>query len=111
MSTPSTDVDIDACTEPTTRRDQDLWFEDGSVLLIAQTTTFRVHRSVLSQHSDTFTGLFSIPQPANPESLELIDGCPVVRVADSAHDLQHLLRALYDGVKLVVWFLIPNIPN
>ena len=109
MSTPSTDVDIDA--ESATRRDQDLWFEDGSVVLIAQTTTFRVHRSVLSRHSDTFTGLFSIPQPANPESVELIDGCPVVRVADSAHDFQHLLRALYDGVKSVLWFLIPNIHN
>ncbi|KAM5535545.1 hypothetical protein V8D89_010789 [Ganoderma adspersum] len=84
------------------RQDQDFWFEDGSVVVIAQTTAFRVHRSVLSRHSDTFSGLFSIPQPASPESLELIDGCPVVRVANSAHDFLCLFRALYDGANYLM---------
>ena len=81
-------------------RDRDLWFEDGNTVIIAQDVAFRVHRSLLSRHSDTFSDLFTIPQPTGLESAgDRIDGCPIVRVADSAHDFKRLLHALYDGVK------------
>ncbi len=109
MSTTDTDVSAGALQELT--RDQDLWFEDGSVVMIAQTTAFRVHKSVLSRHSCTFSELFSIPQPADPESVDLIDGCPMVRVTDSAHDFQHILHILYDIAKSVFGFLFLNITN
>ncbi|KAI0800651.1 hypothetical protein C8Q74DRAFT_432137 [Fomes fomentarius] len=77
-------------------RDTQFWFEDGSIVVVAQQTAFRVHQGVLSRHSDTFNGLFTIPQPS--EGTEKIDCCPVVRVSDSAHDFKHLLHALYDGL-------------
>ncbi len=82
------------------QRDGSFWFEDGNIVVVAQQTGFRVHKGVLSRHSDTFSGLFTVPQPS--EGAEQIDGCPVVRISDSAHDFDHLLRVLYDGLKLYV---------
>ncbi|KAI0800654.1 hypothetical protein C8Q74DRAFT_1364354 [Fomes fomentarius] len=81
------------------KKDSELWFEDGNVVVVAQQTAFRVHRSVLSRHSDTFSGLFTLPQPADPAKIESLDGCPVVRVSDSSHDFKHLLNVLYDGAR------------
>ena len=40
-----------------------LWFVDGSVVIQAETTHFRVHMSQLSRHSVFFRDLFSLPQP------------------------------------------------
>ena len=91
-------------TEETTiddvQRHKDLWFDDGNIVVIAQQTAFRVHRSVLSRHSDTFSGLFAVPQPL--EGVEKLEDCPVVRVSDSAHDFGHLLHVLYDGLEYVL---------
>ncbi len=84
------------------KKDPELWLEDGNVVVIAQQTAFRVHRGILSRHSDTFSGLFTLPQPANPTEIESLDGCPVVRVPDSSHDFKHLLNVLYDGARYVV---------
>ena len=75
--------------------DADLWFEDGSVIVIAQQTAFRVYRSVLSRHSETFSEVFMQPQSSHPGATETIDGCPVVRIPD----FKHLLHALYDGAR------------
>ncbi|KAI0800659.1 hypothetical protein C8Q74DRAFT_433008 [Fomes fomentarius] len=85
----------DADTE--LQKDLELWFEDGNVVVLAQQTAFRVHRGVLSRHSDTFSGLFTLPQPADPTRIESLDGCPIVRVPDSSHDFKHMLNVLYDG--------------
>ena len=90
-----------------------LWFVDGSVILQAEQTLFRVHMSQLSRHSVFFRDLFSLPQPPHI-ALELdtspqnglhfpasnqryMDGCPLLEVQDSAEDFTHLLTALYDG--------------
>lgn len=72
----------------------DLWFSDGSVVLRAEQTLFRVHISFLSRHSTVFKDTFAIPQP---QPLETIEGCAVVRMHDTAMDLSVFLRALYDG--------------
>jgi hypothetical protein len=74
-------------------RHEELWFDDGSIILQVQATLFRVHQSVLATHSETFADLFTVPQPDSPD---IIDGCPVVRLADSPDDFLHFLRALYD---------------
>jgi hypothetical protein len=90
-----------------------LWFVDGSVIIQAETTLFRVHMSQLSRHSAFFKDLFSLPQPPHlqasnpapsqsasqfptPEQL-YIDKCPVLEVQDTAEDFANLLSALYDG--------------
>ncbi|CAL1715630.1 unnamed protein product [Somion occarium] len=95
--------------EPIDMRHNDLWFSDGSVVLRAEQTLFRVHMSQLSRHSLLFRDMFTLPQPStasepspsaihSPQTdLGYIEGCPVIHLHDKAEDLANLLIALYDG--------------
>ncbi len=80
----------------------DLWFSDGSVVLQAESTLFRVHKSQLARRSVVFSDMFTLPQPVVATSHATIadetsEGCPVVSLHDSAEDVANLLLALYDG--------------
>ncbi len=79
------------------KKDEEFWFEDGTVILVARDIDFRVYEGLLAGLSPVFRHLFT-------ESQELIsvcmrDGqtlsCPVVHVADAPEDLRHLLRACF----------------
>ena len=82
-------------------RDSEVWFEDGNIVVVAQNTAFRFHKSVVSLHSSVFRDLFSIPQPSlmGEEVDETFDGCPVVRVSDTSYDFRELIRAIYCSVR------------
>jgi hypothetical protein len=70
-----------------------IWYKDGSVVLQAEKTQFRVHWSVLSENSAFFAGLEGLPQ-ANEQPT--VDGCPLVELSDDAVvDVEYLLKALY----------------
>ena len=71
---------------------EDLWFEDGNIILETGDTRFRVYRGVLVKNSSVFRDILSIPQSSNEE---LLDGLPVVRVHDSSEDMTSFLGALY----------------
>ena len=85
------------------KRDSEVWFEDGNVVVVAQNTAFRFHKSVVSLHSSVFRDLFSIPQPSlmdeEVDEILISDGCPVVHVSDTSYDFRELLRAIYGGVR------------
>jgi hypothetical protein len=79
-------------------RDEDLYFEDGSVVLSADdsdgnTIYFRVHMSVLRKNSPVFRDMFSIPSPV---AIDLYDGVPLVHVHDDAKEMKEFLQVLYD---------------
>ncbi|KAI9512411.1 hypothetical protein F5148DRAFT_1163101 [Russula earlei] len=83
----------------------DPWFEDGNIILLVEDddhhvlTAFKVHRGVLARQSEVFETMFDIPQPASVvDSVEHIDGCPMVRMHDLPNELSSLIKALYDGV-------------
>jgi hypothetical protein len=84
-------------------RHPDLWFSDGSVVLQAETTIFRVHKSQLSRRSEFFRDLFSLPQSQETSvspsvmSERMMEGCPVLVLDDLADDVANLLTVLYDG--------------
>ena len=78
----------------------DFWFPDGSVVIQAHTTQFRVHMSILSLHSTVFRDMFEIPQPENGEPS--VEGCPLVQVSDSVEDFTVMLSAMYKLVLLLV---------
>ncbi|KAF7297799.1 BTB domain-containing protein [Mycena kentingensis (nom. inval.)] len=83
----------DSSVESTVIRSPDYWFEDGSIILQAETTQFRVVKSVLAIHSTVFRDMFSVPLPADEP---LVEGCPVVFLpGDKAGDWKHLLDAMY----------------
>ena len=89
-------------TDATPSQHVELWFSDGSVVLQAESTLFRVHKSQLARRSIVFSDMFTLPQPVVSTSHatfsdESHEGCPVVRLHDTAADVANLLLALYDG--------------
>ncbi|KZT07943.1 uncharacterized protein LAESUDRAFT_758072 [Laetiporus sulphureus 93-53] len=75
-------------------RDEEFWYEDGSIVLIAQGVAFRVFRGLLAQHSEVFRDMLSMPQQ---EETSMLEGCPMVELHDSPEDLRYLLRELSLG--------------
>ncbi|OBZ70939.1 hypothetical protein A0H81_09344 [Grifola frondosa] len=73
------------------QRDEEFWFRDGSIVLIARNIAFRVYQGLIAEQSDIFRDLFAVPQPMNPD---MMDDCPAVHLSDSPEDLRHLLRVL-----------------
>lgn len=86
-------------TPPDTVAQSDLWFEDGNIILVAGDVAFKVHRGQLERHSEIFRDLFSLPQPLDQP---MFQGFPIVQLYDSPSDITFLLRALYDGL----WVLL-----
>ena len=79
-------------------RSQEYWFEDGNIVLEAESVLFRVHQSVLSRHSQIFKDTFAMPQAASHKD-DCVDGCPIVQVSDTADDIRNLISLLYDNDK------------
>ncbi|RDX49020.1 hypothetical protein OH76DRAFT_1313454, partial [Lentinus brumalis] len=80
--------------EPQLRRDEEFWFEDGSIVLAARDVEFRVYKRVLADHSIVFADMFTFPQPAS-QATAVSESCPNVCLDDSPEDLRHVLRALF----------------
>jgi hypothetical protein len=70
------------------------WYDDGSIILQADATQFKVYRGILANSSVVFKDMTALPQPIAGE--EMIEGCPVVRLTDTARDWSHVLKALCD---------------
>lgn len=70
-----------------------IWFEDGNVILEAEGIQFKVHRGILSESSSVFKDMFTLPQPPSMDE-ELIDGCPIVHLSDTAEEVTYMLEAL-----------------
>ena len=77
-------------------RDEDLWLEDGSVVLVARNIAFKVYMGLLSAHSPVFSNMFASATHTD----ETYDGSPVVRVTDSPEDLKWLLIQLIPKTRL-----------
>ncbi|OBZ69703.1 hypothetical protein A0H81_10185 [Grifola frondosa] len=73
-------------------RDDEFWYKDGNIVLIAGNIAFRVYQGLLAEQSQVFMDLFVVPQPAGAETM---DDCAMVHLSDSPEDLRHLLRALF----------------
>jgi BTB/POZ domain len=76
------------------RQRSDLWYADGTIILDNGSVQFRVYRGILAANSSVFNDMFSIPQPSGED--DLIEGCEVVQLHDSAVDLGHFLRATHE---------------
>ena len=92
-------------------RDEDLYFDDGSVVLSANdsdgnTIYFRVHMSVLRKNSPVFRDMFSMPTPV---AIDQYDGVPLVHVHDDAKEMKEFLQVLYDPwYALYLDFVFPH---
>ncbi|KAF7350942.1 BTB domain-containing protein [Mycena sanguinolenta] len=77
---------------PTTIVRSDIWYTDGTVVLQAQATQFRVYWGVLAQQSSFFRAMQALPQPPNQPN---VDGCPIIQLHDNVADVECLLKALF----------------
>ena len=71
----------------------EFWFDDGNIILVAwpRRVAFRIYRGLLASQSTIFSDMFA-SSSSNAE--ETFQGCPVVQLSDSHHDLSHLLGVL-----------------
>ncbi|KAJ7442720.1 hypothetical protein B0H11DRAFT_2093652 [Mycena galericulata] len=83
----------DGAAFDTSRRCDEMWFKDGTLVLVAGRSQFRVYGGLLAKKSPVFDDMLAVPQPLDAEA---IDGCPMVRLQDDEEDLLHFLRALFD---------------
>ncbi|TFK22943.1 hypothetical protein FA15DRAFT_747138 [Coprinopsis marcescibilis] len=79
--------DTDVSVEPSTKRCESVWYEDGNIILQAEKTQFRVHKSILAAHSEVLRDMFSLPQPVEQDV-----ACPVVLLE---HDMADSWEAVF----------------
>ncbi|KZT07972.1 uncharacterized protein LAESUDRAFT_758101 [Laetiporus sulphureus 93-53] len=76
------------------KRDKELWYEDGSIILTARGIGFRVYKGLLAAQSVVFRSLFNDTQP---EEFDPVDGCPIIHFSEHPDEFRHLLCALMRG--------------
>lgn len=84
----------DTAQDPGFTRDDEFWYKDGSIVLVAQSVGFRVYRELLVERSAVFRDLFSLPQPSDSQR---VCGCPVVHLSDTTIALKEFLAMLLRG--------------
>ncbi|KAF7370402.1 hypothetical protein MSAN_00671800 [Mycena sanguinolenta] len=99
MSSPPAKRKRQKTEDATMKRSDKFWFTDGSVVLQAGSTQFRVHFGVLARHSAIFSDMLGLPQPSDEPN---VDGCPVIQLSDDSTDLEYFLKALYDPAFLTI---------
>ena len=72
----------------------DLWYDDGNIVLQAESSLFRISLGVLAAHSPIFDAIRKLPQS---QDQEMYEDCPLVVLHDKAEDLGNFLRAVYDS--------------
>jgi len=77
--------------EPSTA--DDLWFNDGTIVLRAEDSLFRVYAGFLATVSSFFRDMLSMPSPK--EGNVMFEGCPIIVLDDSANDLTSFLKAIF----------------
>ena len=82
---------------PQLRRDDEFWFEDGTVTLIAHDVEFRVYGGVLAKQSLVFRDMFSLPQPQGDVGDTMETNPPTCTLPESPQDVRHLLRYFFPG--------------
>ena len=54
------------------KRDEEFWYEDGTIILIAADVEFRVYRGPLEKHSAVFRDMLSFPQPTKSSAPDCV---------------------------------------
>ncbi|KAJ7173926.1 hypothetical protein C8R43DRAFT_1119323 [Mycena crocata] len=75
-------------------RVSDLWFSGSTVVIRAENKLFKLPGAIWAAKSTVFSDLMVLP--ASDEG-ERIDGCLVMRLDESAQDVEVFLRAIFDS--------------
>ncbi|KAJ7191292.1 hypothetical protein C8J57DRAFT_1739971 [Mycena rebaudengoi] len=83
--------------QPELKRVEDLWFSDAALILRAEGALFRVHSGILGARCSVFRNMLILPQPPSGPYGDTVDGLVVVRLHDSAAEVEVFLRAIFDS--------------
>lgn len=74
--------ELSAAPESARKRDQEFWYADGNIILLARDIEFRVYKCLLAENSPVFRDMFSLPQPPTASSAAALagDNCPEVLI-------------------------------
>jgi len=90
--------DMPSLVTPTTLiRSQDVWYDDGNVVIQAENIVFKVFRGILASNSAVFADMLSIPQPTNMSGPDMYDSCPSFKIYGTPEDAKHFLKAIHDA--------------
>ncbi|RDX46023.1 hypothetical protein OH76DRAFT_1407373 [Lentinus brumalis] len=77
-----------------TKKDDEFWFDDGNLIIVAQDVEFCVYKGPLVKHSPVFRDMLTLPQPAEAGEL---GHRPVVSVPEHPTSFRHFLREFMAG--------------
>ncbi|KAI0706734.1 hypothetical protein C8T65DRAFT_577234 [Cerioporus squamosus] len=77
-----------------TKKDDEFWFDDGNLTIVAQDVEFRVYRGPIIKQSPVFRDMLTLPQPADASEL---GAHPVVPIPEHPSSFRHLLREFMAG--------------
>lgn len=98
---------VPALFKPPEERHDSLWISDGNIVMSAVneeetcTILFCVHRSSLTRQSEVFESMFNIPQGEDSRFIEVYEGLPLVRLPDSAKEVEGLLNVMHDPLYVI----------
>ncbi|EPT05723.1 hypothetical protein FOMPIDRAFT_1111153, partial [Fomitopsis schrenkii] len=73
------------------KHDDEVWFKDGTIILIITSVAFRVYEGILCRESRVFRRRYGLN--LLPDNVRKIDGCPATSLFHPAEDFRVLLRA------------------
>ncbi|KAJ7874102.1 hypothetical protein B0H13DRAFT_1723438 [Mycena leptocephala] len=73
-----------------------LWFSNDTLVIRAENSIFRVSKSILAARSSVSEAMCEFPQSTS-EGDCMMDGSQVVRLHDSAAEVESFLRAIFDS--------------
>ena len=79
------------------RQDDELWYEDGTIVITAQDVAFKVYKGPLIEHSPVFNDMLSLPQPSTSTTDA---SCPIIPLHDSPDELRHVLQVLMPSKRI-----------
>ncbi|KAF7312967.1 F-box domain-containing protein [Mycena kentingensis (nom. inval.)] len=68
-----------------------VWYDDGNIIVQAETTRFRVYGGALAFHSPVLKAIVDSLDENSPTA----DGCRIVHVSDAALDVEEVLKKLF----------------
>ena len=81
-------------------RDEEFWFDDGTIVLGARNVAFKVYAGPLIEHSPVFKTMLLLPQPLDASNASDPGAERVIYLPDSPEDLRHVFEVLMPGKTL-----------
>ena len=89
-------------------RHDELWFDDGDLVIIAGNVEFRVYREPIARHSSILSDVMSAQEPTRrTESDIAAPPYTEIHLSDSPEDVQYFLQAFVTGKTL--WYVSSSV--